>query len=195
MSYSQNDEEIHIMKACSAIMAAGRRRFLDIGAYHPTDKSNTRALYESGWTGVLIEPSPMCVRNLVREYGNKEGMTVICAAVSLDSQFVKLNITDDGLSTETISEAWRDKGGYFGHMFIHSMTIADILNRCGAFDFVSIDTEGTSIDLFQALLATEMFPQCICVEHDGRVIEAMQAARARGYHSVYESAENLVFSL
>jgi len=60
---------------------------------------------------------------------------------------------------------------------------------------VSIDTEGTSVDLLHVLLATEMFPRCICVEHDGRAVEAQMAAQKRGYKQVYASAENLVFSL
>ena len=41
-------------------------RFLDIGAWHPTDKSNSRALIELGWSGVLFEPTPGNMINLLR---------------------------------------------------------------------------------------------------------------------------------
>jgi hypothetical protein len=39
---------------------------LEIGAWHPTDKSNSRALIERGWSATLIEPSPGPMLNLMR---------------------------------------------------------------------------------------------------------------------------------
>lgn len=42
------------------------RRLLDIGAWHPTDKSNSRALIELGWQAVLIEPTPGNMINMLR---------------------------------------------------------------------------------------------------------------------------------
>lgn len=60
--YSQYFEEQYILAA----LEGEPGRFLDIGGYHPTDKSNTRALVELGWTGVIVEPSPGPFINLLR---------------------------------------------------------------------------------------------------------------------------------
>ncbi len=194
MSYTQRDEEPAILAACAN---AERTRFLDIGAFDPIVMSNTRALYEAGWTGVLIEPSPKCVRALVMEYGHQQniGMSVISAAVGLDSELITILITDDAVSAENPKLGWILKGGYIGKMLVHAITIPQILSRFGAFDFVSIDTEGTSVDLLKVLLATEMFPRCICCEYDDRLAEAQMAAHARGYKVVHTTTENVIFSL
>jgi len=192
--YSQNDEEKYILEACKSSTV---RRVLDIGAWDPKDKSNSRALIELGWSAILIEPSPGPVRNLVVEYADTPTVTVVCGAVGFERGMAQILITDDAVSStqnQTV-ETWKERGGYIGRMLIPTITIGDILTRWGSFDMVSIDTEGTSVDLLHVLLATEMFPRCICVEHDGRAVEAQMAAQKRGYKQVYASAENLVFSL
>lgn len=199
--YSQNEEEKYILESCAE---AKRKRLLDIGAWDPKDKSNSRALIEAGWNALLIEPSPGPIRNLVIEYGghgaNADMFTrvkVLCGAVALEAGIIDMAITDDAVSTteKGNAEVWRERGGYLGSMQIYAFTFQNIIDRYGDFDFVNIDTEGTSVDLLKVVLATEMFPRCICVEHDGRTTEAMMAAQARGYRMTYASGENLVFSL
>lgn len=167
---------------------------LDIGAWNAKDLSNSRALIEAGWEAVLIEPSPGPVRGLVQEYGKNVDVQVLCAAVATEPGLIELDITDDAVSSSDKGNIyrWMKDGGYFGTMLIPSITIPQILNRFGAFDFVSIDAEGTSVDLLHQLLATEMFPRCICVEYDDRLAEVMMAAQARGYRAVYTSTENVV---
>ena len=53
--YSQNNEQTYILEAFAE---KSDGRFLDIGAYDAKLLSNTRALYERGWSGVMVEPSP-----------------------------------------------------------------------------------------------------------------------------------------
>lgn len=196
MSYSQRDEEKWILEACAN---APRRRLLDIGAFHPTCFSNSRALIEQGWDAVLVEPSPMPVRNLVKEYpqgvGFNGGMVnVMCAAVGLESGIITIHITDDAVSTSEVKPEWKERGGYLGAMTICQVTLEQLFHWYGDFGFVSIDTEGSSVDLFKKLLSYEMFPECICVEHDNRIVEASKAAQERGYRVIYTSEENLVFA-
>ncbi len=191
MSYSQRNEEQYILEACKD---APRRRLLDIGAFHPTVFSNSRALIEQGWGAVLVEPSPKPVRNLVKVYGDSPEVHVFCAAVGLEPGIVTLQITDDAVSTTDVKPEWRERGGYIGSMTISQVTLAMLFNWYGDFDFVSIDVEGGSTDLFLNLLTYEMFPACICVEHDGRIVEITKAAQERGYKIAYISEENVVVS-
>ena len=97
MSYSQNAEEQHILR----IVGDQPGRFLDIGAYNPKLFSNTRALYERGWSGVMVEPSPGPFESLLREYGNDDRIKLICAAVTVigGEDIVTLYATQDALST------------------------------------------------------------------------------------------------
>lgn len=193
--YSQRDEEKYILEA---VKDCSRKRLLDIGAWDPKVFSNSRALIEQGWGGVLVEFSPKPLRALVEAYADRADVEVVAAAVGVLPSLRQFALTDDAVSTTTDSDqfqTWKVAGNYFGRALVPVISLAEILAQFGAFDFVSIDTEGTSVDLLKALLATEMFPQCICCEHDGRVIELLQMARARSYHSVYESEENIVLSL
>jgi hypothetical protein len=67
----------------------------------------------------------------------------------------------------------------------------------GGFDFVSIDAEGVSVDLFHAMLASGAKPMCVCVEHDGRLAELAAKATDRevGYKMIYSNGTNAVFAL
>lgn len=193
--YSQRDEEKHILEA---VKDCSRKRLLDLGAWDPKVFSNSRALIEQGWGGVLVEFSPRPLRALIEEYKSRADVEVVAAAVGVIDGLQQFALTDDAVSTTTNSEqfqTWKKAGNYYGRALVPVIALTTLLERFGAFDFVSIDTEGSSVDLLKALLATEMFPQCICCEHDGRVIELLQMARARSYHSVYESEENIVLSL
>ena len=190
--YSQGGEQAAILSACEGITGA----FLDIGAFCATSLSNTRALYELGWGGVMIDPSPGPIKGLLQEYGNDPRVKVVCAAVGLDRHIVKFRITDDAVSTSEAGneETWKTRGGFYGSLWVPEITLAEIINQFGGFDFVNIDTEGTSVDLFAVLMATEMLPRCVCVEHDGRMIEVMRIANGRGYKMVLATGENAVFS-
>lgn len=192
MSYSQTDEERYILQA----VGPKPGRFLDIGAFHAMQLSNTRALYERGWSGVLIEPSPEPFLGLLREYGNDPRITLISGAVARDRSILRLHCSSDALTTgcEENFERWKEVGGFFGVFHVPTITVPEILNQFGAFDMVSIDAEGSSVEIFECLLATAMRPRCICVEHDGEVDSCAAAAALAGYRATYISSENVVLS-
>lgn len=195
MSYSQNEEEKYILQAIAPFTTDGR--FLDIGAWHPKNLSNTRALFERGWSGVMIEPSPEPFLNLIREYGLNQQIQLVCGAVGVEHSITKFHASSDALTTssEENYERWKSVGGFYGSFYVPVITIPDLIERFGDdFDFVSVDAEGNSVDLFKALLATEMRPKCICVEYDSRADECMEAAVGRGYRMTYSSGENMVFA-
>jgi FkbM family methyltransferase len=190
--YSQRDEQRHILAALGDTTG----RLLEIGSYHPTVFSNSRALIERGWGAVMIEPSPECFLTLLKEYGKNERIDLICAAVGIERGLARLYATADAVSTTDRAqyERWKTAGGFYGSFHTPVITIADILNQFGAFDFVSIDTEGTSKELFRVLLQTGMLPRCICVEYDQHLNECLGIGLSAGYKLIYQSGENLVFS-
>ena len=179
---------------CRAEMTA---RFLDIGAWHPAQFSNTRALYELGWSGVMIEPSPGPMRSLLAEYGNDGRITLGQAAVALDSgPMIRLHVTDDAVSTSREEEyqKWKERGGFLGALMVPRITLAEIAAWFGGFDFWNIDAEGLSADLFLQALTIGLLPTCVCVEHDGRLVELANAATRQHYTMTYSNATNAVFA-
>ena len=187
--YSQYGEQAAILAAVSHIQGG---RFLDIGAYHPSDKSNTRALYECGWSGMMIEPSPGPMRALLREYGNDTRITLIQAAIGAEG-FQEMHITDDAVSTTdpSVRAIWAEQGGYYGKMLAWHVRITDILDHFGPFDFINIDAEGNSGSIFVAALAFAS-PACWCVEHDGEGDALAAEAGRHGYRVALLNGCNLV---
>jgi hypothetical protein len=107
-----------------------------------------------------------------------------------------MQITADAVSTlvDSVAKTWETRGAYYGRLIVPAVSLADITNRFGGFDFINIDAEGVSAELFIELMQTEMLPTCVCVEHDSRLVELGAAAARRGYVQTYVSQENAVFA-
>ena len=197
VNYSQGEEQKHILEH-----AGDSGRFLDIGAWHAKNLSNTRALYERGWSGVLVEPSPEPFLGLLKEYGEDERISLVCACVGGVETLAQFHASADALSTSSQEnfEKWRAVGGFYGRFYSPRVELDYLMERFGEFDFVSIDAEGSSVQIFGDLLCLPRFidgiglPKCICVEHDGRNAETLLMATAAGYREVYFSGENQVFA-
>lgn len=194
-SYSQYGED----RVLEKLFAGVTGRLLDIGAWYPKTFSNSRLLIEAGWEALLVEFSPKPVRELVAEYAANPRVKVLQAAVTVtDGGMAEYTVTDDGLSTANAEhhEKWEKNGGYYGKLWVSQMPIRQLLEQFGGdFDFVSIDTEGTSADLARHYLgALEQLPPVICVEHDGRTVELMETAQVRGYRIVHLNGTNVVLS-
>jgi FkbM family methyltransferase len=191
--YSQYHEQPAIL---AAFEGRPPGRFIDIGAYHPECFSNTRALFQLGWSGVCIEPSPRPVLNLLAEYGDEPRITIIQAAVGLRPGIISLHITDDAVSTSSDEEyeRWKGQTVFRGRLMVPAVTLEQIVLQFGGADFWSIDAEGCSADLFLRMLALGYQPHCCCVEHDGRTTELLQAATRAGYRCVLANGTNLIVS-
>lgn len=193
--YSQYNEQEYILDAVKGI---DHGRLLDLGAWHATQFSNSRALIAEGWSAILVEPSPKPFEGLLREYGNNPNITLINGCIGFDRGFVKMHVTEDAVSTtdEATYQKWQHAGGYYGSFYSPQFTLGDLLSQFGglAFHFVNIDTEGTSVDVFAAWMETLNRPQCFCVEHDSRVVELAQHAEGAGYRIAHTNGTNLVLS-
>lgn len=196
--YSQQGEQQAILKALGRL-ASGMElppcRFLDIGAFHPKTFSNTRALFEAGWKGVFVEPSPGPLLSLIGEYGGDADIAIVAAVVDSEARVIPMQITDDAVSTTDAAqfERWKDNAKWRGRMWVPTITLEQISAQFGHFDFWSIDAEGQSADLFLRAMALGYEPACICVEHDGRHGELINAAACRGYVCSFSNPANMIF--
>ena len=192
--YSQCNEE-EFIAAATAHLPAGR--FLDIGAYNARIFSNTRALYERGWSGVLIDCAPRALVSLLSDYGAEDRITIVAAAVALERGFLQVHVGDDASITtadENLFQVWGKTSHFLKRpLIVPAITLWDIAQRFGAFDFVNIDVEGFSSEVFLQMLKQGYRPACICVEHDDRQDVLKAAAEERGYDLSGETAYNLIF--
>lgn len=210
--YSQTGEQAAILKALGIMIedtkAGGNLidirtletkpgRFLDIGAWSATTFSNTRALFELGWSGIFLEPSPGPLKGLVEAYGRDEHAVVIGAAVTVTEGLVALEVTDDAVTAPAGSAeagVWKERGGYYGTMLAPAISLQRLFDRFGGdFQMVSIDTEGTSVDLFVEMLRIGPRPRVVVVEHNDRIVEIANHAQNAGYTQVLLNGNNVVY--
>jgi FkbM family methyltransferase len=207
--YSQYGEQAWILKALGYVEGTtaqlvdgevvssplqDERLVWDLGAWHPTEFSNSRALIELGWQAVLVEPSPGPMLNLLEAYSWNGRVRLVQAAVGILPGLLELFVSDDAVSTtsQTEFERWEKAAEYRGAMLVPTITLEQIAQQFGGAAFVNIDVEGHSAEIFLRMLDLALFPACVCVEHDGRTPELMSRAGEFGYVAKGNST-NLVF--
>lgn len=166
---------------------------LELGAWHPIDKSNSRLFIELGWNAVLVDPSPAAIGALAREYNGSPKVTVCGFPVTVHGGVIRMILSDDALSGEAIQEEWRKEGGYYGWASMLSMSMAEFLRTvCGDFQVCSIDVEGQSVDLFAEMMRVGPRPRVVILEHNARHVELAQIAEAANYRQVHLNGTNVI---
>lgn len=192
--YSQDHEQSYILEFTASIT---KGKFLDIGAFHPTNLSNTRALYELGWSGVMVEPSPAPMLTLMKEYGTNPRITLLQSIVisGQEGGCRQMAITDGPYSTsdEQNYNKWNGYAGFYANLMIPVIPLKALL-QLGPFDFIDIDVEGGSKDLFVEMLNLNVRPKCVCVEYDSHRAEIEARAKASNYTQVYSNPVNIIFA-
>lgn len=193
--YSQNDEEAHIL---AHLPPSGR--LLDIGAYDGKIFSNSRALLEKGWLGVLVEPSPVTFVELMRNTEEfKENVTLINAAITAGpSSIIEFyDSMGDAISGYDPAHLTKWKGHLtWRPMKIQTMNLMAMLDVVGTdFDFVTIDTEGTNMEILEAMPWQDMHEvRMICVEYDGKHEQMKRHVEQFGFNLIHRNGENLIFN-
>jgi FkbM family methyltransferase len=61
-SYAQHGEDI----IAEALLPEPKGYYVEVGAFHPVQLSNTYLFYRKGWRGITIDPNPRAVKSLKR---------------------------------------------------------------------------------------------------------------------------------
>jgi FkbM family methyltransferase len=201
--YSQNEEEKVIINYFNGV----KGKFLDIGANDGVTLSNTRALAESGWCGVLVEPSPRAYARLEANYsvlqtkgcfymyryaiGEVNGMVMLSESGPLISK-------SDVALVSTIVEAEKSRFAKvvtYENAPVECFTYKTFLNRLPvkSFDFISIDAEGCDEIILKQIDVSET--KCICIEWNGNAnLKASFSAILKDFKIIYTSGENLIYA-
>lgn len=188
--HSQNQEEKYIL---DHFAGKDNGRFLDIGAYS-IQFSNTHALANLGWSGVCIEPSPSPFISLMQAYKDNSNIKLVNAAISYKEtglvDFADSN--GDAISTTNpVHEAKWSSAVKYQHIYVNTVTIREILRVFGEkFDFISLDVEGTNIEILKTIPLDIIQPSLICIEHELRFAEIFEYCK--GYSEVHRNGENVI---
>ena len=193
--YSQNNEE----KIITDYFAGRTGKFIDIGAYDVFRLSNTRRLVELGWSGVLVEPDPLNYASIANHYTGSELISVLNFAVgNSNDDLTFYSSGGDAVSTsvEEHKTKWEKGGVNYKQITVPQMHAADFMEKYGKdVIFLSIDTEATNIQLFNAIpdwvwQQVEM----LCIEHDNCIVEIVGKLSAFGFETKHINAENIILA-
>jgi FkbM family methyltransferase len=142
ISYAQNAEDVVLMRAFADV-ASGF--YVDVGAWDPTAESVTKVFYDSGWTGLNLEPQPqrLALFDLLRPRD-----TNLCLAASDVVGTTKLLVTQfSPLSTVEASLLDSNNPNYNVVDRVETPTqplvsILDKYARDRVIHFLKIDVEG-----------------------------------------------------
>lgn len=196
-TYSQNNEQHYILE----YFAGKKTEFLEIGAYHPEQFSNTRALVELGWGGVYVEPSPKCFKTFEEFYPKDkfpqiELLNVLIGAEDKDAAtFYESNgdaiSTTDPAHRDKWEKGWKCK---FDEIKVPMMGMKTLLdNYGGGVEFLNLDVESTNIALFN-LIDDDFWKQIkmLCIEHDGQQAHIIKKLGPLGFRELHRNGENLI---
>lgn len=165
-------------------------RFLDLGAYDGVSCSNTHGLVAAGWGGTLVEGGIAAFRDLAVHHGGRAELqlvhAVLCPAADarpLVQWWENAQAREGGFAAgwwaglgSTTLSAQRDrmielygKPENWRRFWVRSLTVGSLVERCpGPYHFITIDTEGTSVELLTELNLPALQTRALCVEHNAR---------------------------
>ncbi|HUI30861.1 MAG TPA: FkbM family methyltransferase [Candidatus Acidoferrales bacterium] len=215
--YSQWGEESIIREFFEGYSETYLKFFVDAGAFNGIMGSNTRALAESGWGGILIEPNPLVFGGLKRDYEKFSSCVCLQNALSNYSadnveMFIAMGPegTPEGKQWEyaqvsTLNRNFADT--YIKeHDFrykpyrVNVRTLTEILTANGCphdFGFISIDCEAEDLNVLKGLDLSIFRPKLICIESDKEVRSGTFKTHLEkwGYKFHAEICGNTFFSL
>lgn len=165
-SYSQEGEDILLNKIFL------NRRFgfyVDIGAHHPVQFSNTYLFYARGWHGINIDPLPGTKRLFDRRRPRDITIEIGISSVPGTLPFYEF----DNAVLSTFDTAERDVSLGRGYHLVRALQIAvdrldSVLDRHlegdREIDFMSIDVEGHERDVVASNDWKRFRPKILCLE-------------------------------
>lgn len=149
--------------------------FVEVGALDGVYTSNTYAFEQSGWSGMCIEPHPryakLCKKNRPRSI-------TIQVAVSdkNDRKTIPFFANPGGAASTVRIDLARKIANRHKHLSIKQYKKINVVCRTleslfiehnvGKVDIISIDTEGTEMDVLRGMNFGKYLPRVVCVERN-----------------------------
>jgi hypothetical protein len=200
LTFSQHGEDLMIVNLFK-LMGIDKPSYLDLGAHHPVDVSNTALLYSRGSRGVNIEAND----DLIGAFkDHRVGDINICVGVGPKSGSYDFMMFDDRSGRNTLSFEEFQKtfpGVPAKTRTIVVKTLNEIVEYIECIgggkwpDFLSCDLEGLDYDtLLAASFGVLDGPKIICVEvRHGETLKFAEMLNRKGYCDYCRMGENMIF--
>jgi FkbM family methyltransferase len=173
-SFSQQGEDILIDFIFTWMLNCPKPSYLDIGANHPSNLSNTYFFYKKGCKGVNVEPDPSLIKLLKAKRKNDENIHA-----GVGEKKGELDFYIMGTSTlNTFSKETADAFSLSAHygkpaikevIKVQVIPINEILEKYFSNTndyFISIDVEGLDYNILKSIDFEKYRPAVVCIETD-----------------------------
>jgi len=200
-TYAQHGDDI-VIRCVFDSLGIDNPSYLDIGAHHPTNISNTKLFYDAGSRGINVEANP----NLFSQFMVDRPYDInLNFGVGKESGFIPFYMIDNysgrnSFDFETVNAFVQDYPEFSIKQVVDLpvMTVAQILSNRTIPDFLTIDVEGLDYDILKSI-DFERYPfKVICVEVGGsdkiNYADAVSSLlEENNYFSLIRCGANLIF--
>lgn len=153
--------------------------FVEVGAFHPIQLSQTYLLEQSGWSGALVEPLPHLAALLRRMRPRSRVFEFAVSSPSHSGSAVMHRGDNDSLASLDA-----DAGGE--QITVQTRTLDEILGEAGLphIDFLSMDVEGFEMEVFAGFDLQRWKPSLVLLEDHVHDLRKHRHMLANGYKLV-----------
>jgi FkbM family methyltransferase len=180
--------------------------FVDIGAHDGITHSNSWFFEKKrNWRGACVEPHPAVFRRLAANrscrvfdccVANGRGPVEFLKIAGYSEMLSGMADRYDAQHKQRIAEELRLHGGSSELIAVQARTFADIAVECSIsdVDYLSIDTEGSELDVLQSIDFGRTRIHALTVECNDRNSDALNAMMwSRGYELIKSISPDLLF--
>jgi FkbM family methyltransferase len=205
-SFSQAGED-RIVRFLFDVIGVTHPTYLDVGAYHPFNLSNTALLSLNGSLGVNVEPDPDAIAAFSRHRPRDVNLNIGVGPEAGSLTFYRMSLptlnTFDREAAERVRESSGGVHDIVGTVEVEVRTMAGVIadvGRCP--EFLTLDAEGLDHAILQTMPTWPGRPVVVCVEllayagvlaHATRADEIPRLMDELGYAMLADTWVNGVF--
>lgn len=161
-SYAQNREDLIIQEILSDYDISGSQ-YVDVGANHPTDISNTYLLYRLGYKGIIIEPNAELIQLFTIFRKRDIPLNVACGNTCA---ILKFNISKTPVMSSF--EHVKQNVNIHRQIYIPVLPLDNILSNleCPLISLLNIDAEGFNYEVLEGSRNSLKKTLLLCIEFE-----------------------------
>jgi FkbM family methyltransferase len=160
--------------------------FVDVGAFHPYEFSNTYLLYQHGWRGMNIEPRPGSKELFDRERPRDLNLEL---AISDQRETQVYYMLEESPSANSLSPDFLQTTGDFGkisdHLEMETVLLVNVLDQYlppgQKIDLLNVDVEGLDYQVLCSNDWEKYRPRVVVVELNAWSMEDLSHLSVPGY--------------
>ena len=162
-TYSMNGEDVFVNNYFKKKIGF----YVDVGAYHPLELSNTYLLYKRGWNGINIDINSLSIDYF--DYLRPDDININIAASNKNTtKTIYYQKSKSPLNTLNPRQAKKIFLNNFKKKKIKTKTLTYIIDKTKfigkKIDFLNIDAEGNDFEILKSLNFIKYKPKLICIE-------------------------------